>query len=69
MWALGCVILAFWLPLAIGREFMQPGAHLLVEPCNVDLIYDLYTQALGLLTLSVDNPRFMKHRSQPTAER
>ena len=33
-WALGCMNPAFWLPLAAGREFTQPRAHLLVDPCT-----------------------------------
>ena len=30
-WALGCVNPAFWLSLAAGGEFTQPGAHLLAD--------------------------------------
>ena len=31
-WALGCVNTASWLPLAVGREFMQPRAYIFADP-------------------------------------
>ena len=30
-WALGCVNPTSWLPLATGREFTQPRAHLIAQ--------------------------------------
>ena len=36
-WALGCVNLASWLPLAAGGEFPKPRAHLLADPCRISM--------------------------------
>ena len=32
-WALGCMNSAYWLPLAVKREFTQPRAHLIAQLC------------------------------------
>ena len=33
-WSLGCVIPAYWPPLAAGARFTQPRAHSLADPCK-----------------------------------
>ena len=34
-WSLGCMIPAFWLPMAAGCKFTQPRDRLLADPCRL----------------------------------